>query len=188
MIPYSSMTDGAITLRPFQFADVPELYAAIQESLAELKPWMSWAYDGYQPRDAGDFIAIVRAKWKEGQFYGFAITDAENGSLLGGCSLSNIHPFFHFCNLGYWVRTSRRGQGLAGKAARLAARFAIQKLHMIRVEVVVAVGNSASQRVAEKLGAHREGVLRNRVVVGSRCHDAVMYSLVPADFQFKMEV
>ncbi len=182
------MTDGTITLRPFQFADMPELHAAIQESLADLKPWMTWAHDGYQPREAGDFIAIVRTKWKEGQFYGFAITDAENGSLVGGCSISNIHPFFHFCNMGYWVRTGRRGQGLAGRAARLAARFAIQKLHLIRVEVVVAVGNSASLRVAEKLGAHREGVLRNRVVVGSRYYDAVMYSLVPADFQMNVDI
>lgn len=188
VIPYSSMTDGTVTLRPFQFADAPDLHTAVRESLADLKPWMSWAHDGYMPRDASDFIAIVRAKWEQDQLYGFAITDTENGSFVGGCSLSNIHPFFHFCNLGYWVRTSRRGQGLAGKAARLAARFAIQKLHMIRVEVVVAVGNTASLRVAEKLGAHREGVLRNRVVVGSRFHDAVMYSLVPADFRLNVDL
>ncbi len=188
MIPSTSMTDGTVTLRPFQFVDAPELYTAVRESLAELKPWMSWAYDGYLPRDASDFIAIARAKWEEGQMYGFAITDAADGSLAGGCSLSNIHSLFHFCNLGYWVRTGRRGQGLAGRAARLAARFAMTRLHMIRVEVVVAVGNTASLRVAEKLGARREGVLRNRVVVRNAFHDAVMFSLVPADFRMDADI
>ncbi len=42
--------------------------------------------------------------------------------------------------------------------------------------------NEASQKVADKTGAHREGVLLNRMVIGSIVSDAVMYSLVPADF------
>jgi RimJ/RimL family protein N-acetyltransferase len=179
------MTDGKVTLRPFQFGDAPEMYAAVRESLADLKPWMSWAHDGYLPREASDFIALARAKWEEGQLYGFAIVDAEDGSLAGGCSLSNLHPFYHFCNLGYWVRTSRRGSGMAGRAARLAAYFGIMRLRMTRVEVVVAVGNKASLRVAEKIGAHREGTLRNRITVGTKCHDAVMFSIVPEDFMSK---
>jgi len=43
---------------------------------------------------------------------------------------------------------------------------------------VIAVGNSRSQRVAEKIGATREGVLRSRLVLPSGPSDAVMYSLV----------
>ena len=37
-------------------------------------------------------------------------------------------------------------------------------------------------RVAEKVGAHYEGVLRNRMVVGRDVYDAHMYSLTPQDF------
>jgi RimJ/RimL family protein N-acetyltransferase len=50
---------------------------------------------------------------------------------------------------------------------------------------VVAVGNKASLRVAEKIGAHREGILRNRITVGTKCHDAVMFSILPEDFRSK---
>jgi ribosomal-protein-serine acetyltransferase len=182
MIPYCTLTDGRVTLRPFQFVDAPGLYAAVQESLPALKPWMSWAHDGYMQTESTEFIAIVRAKWEEGSLYGFAITDAEDGSFLGGCSLSHIHSVYHFCNLGYWVRATRQGDGIAGQAARLAARFALEKLRLIRVEVVVAVENTASMRVAEKIGAHREGILRNRITVGQTAHDAVMFSFVPEDF------
>jgi len=45
----------------------------------------------------------------------------------------------------------------------------------------VAVGNVASQRAVEKAGAHREGVLRNRLILGDEPVDAVLYSLVPMD-------
>ena len=110
------------------------------------------------------------------------ITDAQDGSLLGGCGLGNLIPTYHLANLGYWVRQSQRGKGIAPRAARLIARWGIERLHLLRAEIVVAVGNTASLRVAEKSGARREGVLRNRILVGSKVYDAVMHSLTPQDF------
>jgi RimJ/RimL family protein N-acetyltransferase len=143
---------------------------------------MSWAHDDYSQRESMDFIALVRASWEQGLVYGFAITDAMDGSISGACSLSHFHPVYRFCNLGYWVRTSRQGQGIASRAARLAARFGLNQLSLIRVEVVVAAANAASLRVAQKIGARREGILRNRITVGPKLHDAVMFSLIPEDF------
>jgi len=84
--------------------------------------------------------------------YAFAIADAQTGELLGGCSLSHIQPVHYFCNLGYWVRTSRHGEGIAGRAVKLAARFAFERVNLIRAEIVIAVGNGPSKRVAEKQG------------------------------------
>jgi ribosomal-protein-serine acetyltransferase len=176
------ITDGVILMRPFHLNDAEETYAAVCESLKELKPWMSFAYDGYSIQDAKEFIHITRARWEEGTLFAFVITDAKSGSVLGGCSLSHIHPVYHLCNLGYWVRTSRRGEGIAVRATRLAARYAFEKVGLIRVEIVVAVGNRASQRVAEKAGAHYEGIHHNRMVVGREIYDAHMYSLIPKDF------
>jgi RimJ/RimL family protein N-acetyltransferase len=96
--------------------------------------------------------------------------------------LSHIHTLYHFGNLGYWVRTSRRGQGIAGRAAKLIARFAFEKVKLIRAEIVIAVGNDASKRVAEKIGAHAEGILFNRIVINELVCDAHMFSLLPSDF------
>jgi RimJ/RimL family protein N-acetyltransferase len=79
------------------------------------------------------------------------------------------------------VRTSRRGKGFAGRAAKLAARFAFEKVNLIRAEIVISVGNEASKRVAEKIGAHYEGIMLNRMVVGTQIYDAHMFSLLPSD-------
>ena len=184
----NEIIDGTVLMRPFRFADAEELFAAVRESLAELKPWMSWAYDGYSLSEAKEFIRITRARWEEGTLYAFVITDAKSGSVLGGCSLSHIHPVYHLCNLGYWVRTSRRGEGIAVRATRLAARYAFEKVGLIRVEIVMAVENAPSRRVAEKSGAHYEGVLHNRMVVSREVYDAHMYSLIPQDFGLKVQL
>lgn len=182
MFPFLKLSDETITLRPFEFGEENELQKAVQASLPELKPWMAWANKDYSSDTARNFIAITRAQWASGEMYAFAITDAQTGELLGGCSLSHIHPVYHFCNLGYWVRSSRHGEGIAGRATKLVAKFAFEKVKLIRAEIVIAVGNGSSKRVAEKVGAHYEGVLINRMVVGKEIYDAHMYSLLPSDF------
>jgi len=180
MFSSNLLIDEELLLRPFRLGDSAGLYCAVKESLMELKPWMSWATNTYTELTAREYITIARARWEEHTFYAFAITRADE--ILGGCTLSSIHPIYHFCNLGYWVRTSCHGQGIAGRAAKLAARFAFENLGLIRVEIVIAVENQASLRVAEKIGAHDEGILLNRMVIGKSIYDAHMYSLLPSDF------
>jgi ribosomal-protein-serine acetyltransferase len=175
----TSVTDGVVILRPFRMEDAAQLYEAVHESLAELKPWMSWAHDGYSIDEVNSFIKMNRAGWEERMQYGFAIIDAENGDVLGSCGLNHLHPVYHLCNLGYWVRTTRHGKGIAGRSAKLAARYGFEHGGIIRAEVVMAVGNEKSRRVAEKIGAHYEGILLNRMVVGKAIYDAHMYSIVP---------
>jgi RimJ/RimL family protein N-acetyltransferase len=174
------LVDEDILLRPFRLADALQLSQAVRESLRELQPWMSWANDGYTESTAREYISISRVRWDEHTFYAFAVTRGDE--ILGACTLSSIHSIYHFCNLGYWIRSACRGQGLAGRAARLTARFAFEELGLIRVEIVVAMENRASLRVAEKIGAHYEGTLLNRMVVGKSIYDARMYSIIPSDF------
>ncbi|MBE0670967.1 MAG: GNAT family N-acetyltransferase [Anaerolineales bacterium] len=175
-------TDGVIAVRAFEFGDEENLHAAIKESLPELGPWMSWANESYTLETARNFVAVTRAHWSNGSMYSFAIVDAKTDEFLGGCGLSHIHPVYKFCNLGYWVRTPHHGKGIAGRAAKLIAQFAFEKASLIRAEIVIAVGNEASKRVAEKVNAHYEGILLNRMTVGTAIYDAYMFSLLPSDF------
>lgn len=182
IFPFTKLTDGVVTLRPYDFGEEGALHAAVQESLPELSPWMSWATERYSLNIARDFIAITRAEWSRGSMYNFAIINSETNEFLGGCGLSHFHPVYKFCNLGYWVRTPRRGQGIACRAAKLAARFAFERANAIRAEIVIAAGNTASKRVAEKINAHYEGILLNRMTVRDQIYDAHMFSLLPSDF------
>lgn len=176
------LTDKVVTLRRFHPRDVDALYAATRESLDDLIPWMSWATPNYGGADVAEYIRVVTETWEAGRYYAFAVTDARDGTILGAASLSHVHPIYHFCNLGYWIRSSRRGNGLAPRAARLAAKFGFEQLGLLRAEIVIAVGNAASLKAAEKSGAHREGILRDRMTVREKVYNAVMFSFIRADF------
>jgi RimJ/RimL family protein N-acetyltransferase len=181
-------SDGVITLRPLRIDDAPKVFVAVRESLEALKPWMSWAHDDYRIEETREFINRTIEGWEKGEAFALAITDARDGTFLGGSGLNGLNQVYRLANLGYWVRSSRRGQGIAPRSARLAARFGFERLGLLRAEIVVAVGNTASLRAAEKSGARREGVLRNRITVGEKIFDAVMFSLTPQDFGIEPKV
>lgn len=176
------LTDGLILLRPPHPEDVLAINEAVHESMAELHPWMDWATDAYDEASAGRWLEFVQLYWDHSTGFQFAITDATSGQYLGNCGVDGINPKYRFCNLGYWVRTGRTGQGIASRATRLAAKFAFETADLVRAEIVIATGNLASLRAAQKAGAHYEGILLNRMVVRTEVLDAVMYSLTPADF------
>ena len=55
--------------------------------------------------------------------------------------------------------------------------MAFEVTDLVRLEIVVAVGNVASHRVAEHAGAVREGTLRRRLILHGRLSDATMFAL-----------
>lgn len=73
------------------------------------------------------------------------------------------------------------GQGIAPAATRLLAKWGFEAVKLIRIEIVVNTANQRSLRAAEKAGAKREGVLRNRLYLQDKAHDAVMHSLIPGE-------
>lgn len=169
-------------LRPYRAEDTDALYEAVRESMNDLTRWMtSWCHEGYTIDESRAFIMSrdeARAKEVE---YSFGIFDAQTLAYMGGVGLNHFVPEYLYANLGYWVRTSCAGRGVAPRAALLAARFGFEELGLQRIEIVAAVENIASQRAAEKTGALREGVLRKRLLLHGQAVDAVMYSLVAED-------
>jgi RimJ/RimL family protein N-acetyltransferase len=116
--------------------------------------------------------------------YDFVIVEQATGRFLGAVGINQINRVHDFANLDYWVRSSATGHGVAVVAIRRCAQFGFEELKLRRLEIVVDVDNRRSQRVAEKLGAMREGIARQRCKYGNAWHDAFMFSLLPTDLGF----
>lgn len=165
-------------MRPNSVEFAEALQGAAMESLATVGRWMPWCHP---QRTLADGIAWYRAcqeNWDAGLEYEFSMF-APNGDYLGAAGLNQFNRVHNFANLGYWVRESRQGRGLAVEAARLIADFGFRSVGLGRIEIMVAEGNAPSRRVAEKLGAAYEGVARNRLLLRGTPTAAAMYSLIP---------
>jgi len=177
----TELSDGTILVRTYREEDASALYEAARESIAELSVWLPWCHENYSIEESREFIGTRAKTAADGEWYSFGIFEKESGKFLGGVGLNFINRVHQMANLGYWVRTSAAGRGIATDATRLVARFGFEQLGLHRIEIVVAVPNIASQRVAEKVGAVREGVLRRRLLIRGESQDAVLFSLIPED-------
>ena len=161
-------------LRPWRIDDVPAVTAACQDP--EIARWLSFVPQPYTEEDARFYVqdCIGAADDRKP----FAITDAETGDVIGSIDMRiNRMQTGH---IGYWLAAEARGRGLTTAALRALSRWAIEELGLGRVELVTDPDNIVSQRVAEKAGFTREGILRSILLNrdGSRS-DGVMFSLLP---------
>ena len=182
-IAKTELTDAEISLLPLKIDDVIPCHEAIQETINKLSPWMWWCHKDYSMEETKTWIESCPEAWEKGMEYGFAIKDSKNDSFIGCCGVNNINWRDKYGNLGYWIRSSQSGQGIATAATLRLAQFAFKQLSLHRVEIVVATKNVVSIRVAERTGALREGTLRNRIAVRENIYDAFMFSLIPDDIR-----
>jgi ribosomal-protein-serine acetyltransferase len=86
-------------------------------------------------------------------------------------------------SVGYYLGVEHQGQGRATRAVRTVLQFAYQRLGFNRIELKCASTNTASQRVAERLGFGWEGLLRQAELVDGVYLDHFVYGLLRADFE-----
>jgi RimJ/RimL family protein N-acetyltransferase len=167
------MRDGTLELRRWREEDVPAIHAACQDP--EILRWLPLIPRPYTLEDARAFVADEVGLGR----YQYAIV--EDGRLVGsiGMRVNEVNRVGH---IGYWCAREARGRGLVTRALRLLSRYGFDELGLGRLELITDPDNVASQRLAEKVGFRREGVLRSHLLhPDGRRRDSVMFSLLPGE-------
>lgn len=166
------LSDIPILIRPYESGDVTNHFEAVVESIDQLMKWFTWCHRNYSREESRRFIEDCPKRWKSGT-HDFAIIDCQLNSFLGNCSIQIVNISERIASMNYWVRSSRRGKGVATAAAKLLVKFGFEQLKLKEIQILVAVCNKESRRVAEKIGAKLTEVNvpvpgKNRVYVGVR--------------------
>jgi RimJ/RimL family protein N-acetyltransferase len=115
-----------------------------------------------------------------GRLLALAAVDATSGDVIGGGTLHHLDSERGIAEIGYFVLPEARGRGFATTIARLLAEHAFS-LGVERVAAYVNVGNTASERVVERAGFTREGVVRSMPKPDGRRVDKTLFSLLPGE-------
>ncbi len=164
-----TLADDAIVLRPWTEDDVSVLTEACQDP--EIPRWTRVPV----PYTDDDARAFVRDAGDDA----FAVVDRETGALLGSVGL--VARDGSVAEIGYWVKREARGRGIAPRAVRLLSEWGLRERGVARISLMTEPANTASQRVAEKAGYRREGLLRSWMELKGERRDFVMFSLLPED-------
>jgi ribosomal-protein-serine acetyltransferase len=171
-------------LRPFKRRDADDMTEAVQASQLELNEWLPWAHLGYSKGDATNYIRDSIKSWREERAYDLAIRKIDEPDRhIGNISVWFVSRSFKTGEVGYWVRTDETSRGVATEVTARALQTAFEELQMHRVILRIATGNRASERVAEKLGFFREGILREEIKVRGKWLDHSVWGLLEHEYK-----
>jgi ribosomal-protein-serine acetyltransferase len=160
LFPKAVETERLI-IRPNDPTTAELVNEAIRESYAELHSWMPWAEHLPDLAETRDHLTESPEQYLAGVDAGLALWLKDNGRFVGGSGLHPRHEDPGWREIGYWVRSSLTGQGLATEAVRAIAETGFRVLGLEGVQIKASERNIASLRVAEKAGFVREGELED---------------------------
>jgi RimJ/RimL family protein N-acetyltransferase len=163
--PNPALTDGTITLRLWDPADIEQVTEAcqdpdIQRFLPVPRP--------YRRIDALAYVERTHRQWWEGSKAAFAIVPADRpAEVLGAINLAVAGSTG---NAAYWVAPGARGRSVAASALGLLTRWAFEVVGLAVIILEIDPTNMASQGVARAAGYHEAGHLDVNTATGERDH------------------
>jgi RimJ/RimL family protein N-acetyltransferase len=174
--PEIGLTDGVVLLRPWRDSDVAQMVEACKDP--EIPRWTA-VPDPYTEADAQAWVrGDPVAGEPPGDRVSFAVAEPDDDArLLAAMSIQRI---FRGASgeIGYWTAPWARGRGVMTHAVRLLAQWSFEEFELRRIELVIAVENTGSNRVAEKAGFTNEGTLRQYREAKGIWRDHYMWSLL----------
>ena len=130
------------------------------------------------------FRTMIQHLLSLGTYCPFAIVSRESERVLGMTSYLDIRPRDRGVEIGFtWLSKASQGSLINPECKYLLLRHAFDEQDAVRVQLKTDLRNLQSQRAIAKLGAVREGVLRQHMVrPDGYIRDTVMYSIIASEW------
>ena len=168
-------------LRSYQPGDGAKLSEAVNASYDHLKTFMLWATPQQSVELSEQLCREFRGRWLLAQDFLIGIWAPGEARLLGGCGYHLREGGLESGNaeVGMWVRADAAGRGLGTAVLRALLHWGFSEWPWLRLSWRCNSQNVASQRVADKVGLQREGVLRSHgIQTDGQRWDTVCYALL----------
>ena len=169
-----------LRLRPHRAADLWALHALYSDA-DNLRHWWVPAHTTLAETRAA--LAWHRA-WKPRHYVLWAIEEKRSSRLIGMINYHRREPREKRVDVGWLLLAEFQGKGLMTEAARALFRHLFDDLGVHKIEALIRPANTASQRLARRLGFRREGgPIRDRWLVAGVWHSVLLYGLIAGEEQ-----
>jgi ribosomal-protein-alanine N-acetyltransferase len=169
------ITTKRLILREVTFADAYDLLTYLSDR--DVVKHM-----GLEPfntlQDAIDEISWYKSIYEEGTGIRWGITHKDTGKVIGSCGFLNMVAKHHRAEIGYELSKDYWGKGIAGEALKAVVKYGYHHFQLERIEALIEPSNIPSQKLVEKQGFRREGLLRHYEYTCGKFDDLYMYSLI----------
>jgi len=140
----------------------PEFYGQYEPLMQVSKAELENKYDKLTPKE----------KW--------FIIEKKDGSKIGGIS---HFPVGELLEIGYTIIPSERNKGYCTEAVKIIVDYLFLSKDIMRIQAGTNPRNVSSQRVLEKAGFKKEGLVRKSVFVRGKWEDGLLYSILREEWK-----
>lgn len=179
-IPVTLTHDDA-QLEPIAKIHAAEIYAAgCEEEIWRYLPRPPFDSLG----DAKQWIEEARSNMNSGQQVVFAIKERSSGKVVGSTRYMDIRRNDRSLEIGWtWITPGHQRTAINTQCKLLLLEHAFETLGAIKVTLKTDSRNIRSQKAIERIGASREGVLRNHMILwNGAIRDSVYYGIIPEEW------
>ena len=174
------LQDEHVVLEPLSLDHVPALEAAA----ADGELWNLWFTSAPAPDHAHAYVEKALQGQADGLMLPFAVREKSSGEIVGTTRYYDFAPELPRLAIGYtWYAKRWQKSHLNTACKRLLLRHAFEALDCVAVEFHTDHRNLDSQRAIERLGAHRDGMLRaHKRRPDGTLRDTVCYSILAGEW------
>ena len=186
MSPRLRLEDHPTAIRPTALEDADEQLELRRANREHTGPWDPTRDESFYSA-AGQRLELEldQRAWAAGTAFAFAVLAMDEGDrIIGRVALSNVvRGPWQNATLGYWIdhRAGRRGH--ASRAVRLVLEYAFEHAGLHRVQPAIIPRNTASLRVAEKVGFRHEGRAKRYLKINGVWEDHEIFALTVEDWR-----
>ncbi len=157
-----------LRLRPLSLSDAKRVFAYTSDpQMTEFTLWEPHKEVG----ESTAFIAsVISGTW--------GLIQKSDEVFVGTCSFIAWDTNNRRAEIAYALGRAYWGRGYMTEAVRAVIDFGFRRMGLNRIEARFVTGNSGSERVLQKVGMTREGLLRQQEFARGRYHDMMMYSIL----------
>ena len=175
--------DEDLSLKLIELKDGDRIFELTNHSRGYLREWLPWLDMTTKLEDTKAFIS--------GCLKGFAENKSINtviiykGEIVGVAGYNQINWSKKTAYIGYWLGEEYQGNGIMTKVAKTLTDYAIGELHLNKVEIRAARGNTKSRSIPERLGFVNEGCIRHAEWLYDHYVDHVVYGILAEEWNEK---
>ena len=173
--------DDEIVLVPRHPSDAAETFALVDAHRAALNEWLTWIETTYSVGDVRRYAQFAESQFERHVAFEYSIR--WQNVLTGSLGLHNMDFAGRNAHVGYWLAPPYQGRGIMTRAVAALGDHSFGSLALHRLEVRCVVQNLRSRAVAERLGYHQEGILREAYLLHGRFRDIALYAMTSPEWR-----
>lgn len=174
-----TLATSRLLLRKLSQEDIPALFDTFSHPEV-MRFWSSPPMKSLS--EAKELLTKIQEGYQTYTCFQMGIERREDSLLIGTCTLFKIHESNRRAEIGYALGRPYWGSGYMHEALSVLIGFAFSTLNFNRLEADIDPRNTASAKTLTRLGFEKEGLLRERWIVGGEVSDSAIYGLLKRDW------